>query len=401
MARVRSKRTNDKPRAAPEAINYFRNKENQPSFDWRDVAPEEHAFVFTVAKATKIEVLNTIRAELDHAIANGETVESFRRRLAPKLIALGWWGKKRRRDPETGEMENVQLGSPRRLDTIYWANVRTANAAGAWERAQRTKATMPYFIYNLGPSEVHRPYHVVLEGTILPIDHAFWKQHYPPNGWGCKCWTSQLSAEEAKTLGYDPKAPAPDLGMTTYYNRRTGETRAIPVGVDPGWDTNPGMLRQRNLERHLQGQLDQAPEELLRVATKDVISSEMFQRIARGDAVGVAPVAVLPRATQAALGVSTRTVLFSDYTAAKGRKKHQESAADQYVKVQELIDSGERVSSKHNHMTLQKEIDGLWWTATIKATGDGREVYLQTFHGSHARQAESRRKAKARPEGRK
>ena len=63
-------------------------------------------------------------------------------------------------DPETGETREVELGSPRRLKTIYSTNMRTARAAGQWERIQRTKATHPYLLYELGPSGEHRPEHV-------------------------------------------------------------------------------------------------------------------------------------------------------------------------------------------------------------------------------------------------
>lgn len=368
------------PAPAPEALAYFRNKGEQPSFSWKDVTPEEHAFVFTVAKATQVEVLNTIRAALDEAIANGVPVEQFKRELKPKLIALGWWGKQKRIDPQTGEEIEAQLGSPRRLETIYWANVRTAAAAGAWQRAQRTKAFLPFFLYQLGPSETHRPEHVALEGTILPVDDPFWTTHFPPNGWGCKCWVSQISQAEAGQLGYDPNKPAPDPGVTVYLNNRTGETREIPRGIDPGWESNPGKLRQTNLARHLAGQLDAAPEELQRVATKDVIASEQFRRIVSRQVEGVAPVAVIPEQTSARLGASTRTVLFSDYTAEKGGRDHPDIAPEDYLFVQRLIDEGHATADRSGHVVYTGTIDGKAWKAAIKATADGRELYLSSMH---------------------
>ena len=45
--------------------------------DWRDVAPEEHAFVFTVAKATKIEVLTNLVAKVDKLIIGGGMANTF------------------------------------------------------------------------------------------------------------------------------------------------------------------------------------------------------------------------------------------------------------------------------------------------------------------------------------
>ena len=366
---------------SPESVAYFRNKGVQPSFDWQDVEPEEHAFAFTVAKATQVDVLTTIQAEVDAAIANGDTKEMFQAKLMPKLVALGWWGKKTEVDPVTGEVKEVQLGSARRLSTIYWGNTRTAWAAGTWERAQRTKKGLPYFLYLLGPSEVHRPAHIILDGTILHVDDRFWVAYFPPNGWGCMCWVRQISGVEAKKLGYDPAKGAPDLGTRTYTNPRTGETRTMPAGIDPGWDSNPGMLRQRNLGRHIAGKLDAAPEELRRVAIKDTISSQQFRRIQALEAKGVAPVGVLPKDRAAQLGSSSRTILFSSATSQKQRKDGKRSlSAEDYLKVQELVDSGKATPDRPNHIVFTKEIDGRLWKAAVKATGDGKELYLSSLH---------------------
>jgi len=104
---------------APEVLAYFRGKGLKPSFDWRDVWAEEHATAFTVAKATKLDVLETLRQAVDDAIAKGETFASFRANLEPKLQALGWWGRKDIVDPETGKEISAQLGSPRRLRTKH------------------------------------------------------------------------------------------------------------------------------------------------------------------------------------------------------------------------------------------------------------------------------------------
>ena len=37
--------------------------------------------------------------------------------------------------------------SPGRLQTIFSANMRSARAAGQWDRIQRTKDALPYLLY--------------------------------------------------------------------------------------------------------------------------------------------------------------------------------------------------------------------------------------------------------------
>ena len=51
------------------------------------------------------------------------------RQLEPQLRALGWWGRQVVPAPDGAEDE-VQLGSPRRLKTIYDTNMRVAYNAG-------------------------------------------------------------------------------------------------------------------------------------------------------------------------------------------------------------------------------------------------------------------------------
>ncbi len=167
-----------------DVLAFIRNKGWKIGFDYRDVWKEEHSYAFTVAKATQVDVLTTIRGAVEKAIAEGQTLRTFQKELMPTLQRLGWWGQKEMVDPLTGQVKEVQLGSPRRLETIYNANLRSARAAGQWERAERTKEALPYLRYGLGPSKEHRPEHVTWAGTILPVDDPWWNTHMTPNGWG-------------------------------------------------------------------------------------------------------------------------------------------------------------------------------------------------------------------------
>ena len=281
-----------------DALQYFRAKVSKPEFDWRDIWREEHAHAFTVAKATQLDVLDSIRESLDKALAEGRTYREFARELTPELQRLGWWGKAIMEDPLTGEVKGVQLGSPRRLKTIYRANMRTARAAGQWQRAQRTKKALPYLIYELGPSHEHRAEHVAWHGTLLPVDDPWWDTHMPPNGWGCKCRVRQVTQWEydrltkdgvpapdrAQVIDSDTRLPtghreekttpvkttAPAIHRVAWKNKRTGVTEMVPEGIDPGWDTNPGKARQQNLEEVLAGKLAGMPREVVAVAKRDI-----------------------------------------------------------------------------------------------------------------------------------
>jgi SPP1 gp7 family putative phage head morphogenesis protein len=225
-----------------EAIAFFRRKGLALSFAWQDIYAAEHARVFTVAKAMQVDVLEDIRRAVDRAIAEGTTLQDFRRELTPLLQQKGWWGRQSLVDPLTGKARTVQLGSPRRLETIYDTNLRTGYAAGRWQQIQRTRERRPYLRYVAILDSRTRPRHRAWHGTVLPADHPFWQTHFPPNGWRCRCNVQQLSDRDLERYGYEVSPAAPSTLTGAYTNPRTGETRHVPLGIDPGFDYNVGIV---------------------------------------------------------------------------------------------------------------------------------------------------------------
>lgn len=170
-----------------EAITRFRAKGHHVGFDWRDTDAAYHLRSFTVAKAMRLDILHDIREAVDAALAEGITFERFRSRLEPTLVRKGWWGRREMVDPLTGERRLVQLGSPRRLRTIFDTNLRFALARGRWERFERTRGRLPYLRYVAVRDARTRPEHLAWHDTVLPVGHDFWRTHAPPNGWNCRC----------------------------------------------------------------------------------------------------------------------------------------------------------------------------------------------------------------------
>lgn len=230
-----------------EAIRFFRSKGYAIGFSWLDIFRAEHVRVFTVAKAMSRDLLEEIREAVDAAIADGTTLATFKKTLRPKLEARGWWGKKRVIDPATGQMELAQLGSAPRLATIFDANVRTAYAAGKWERIQRTKVAFPILQYSSMMDGRERPQHHAWNGTYLPVDHPWWDTHYPPCAWKCRCWTIQRSQRMLDRMGVTVTQDPASFPHYTWHNRRTGETGSCEQGIAKGWDYNVGKEYLRGL----------------------------------------------------------------------------------------------------------------------------------------------------------
>lgn len=237
------------PREAVAAL-LARGGRLDPSFSYLDVWQEEHARAFTVAKSAGFDILGDIHGELLKALDEGRSFEEFARDLKPMLQRKGWWGRQMMTDPVTGEERAVQLGSTRRLRTIFDVNMRVSYAAGHWAMFERNKAARPFLRYVHVDPELHqpnsRPHHAALHNLVLPVDHPFWATFAPPNGWGCRCTLQQLSQRDIDRLlreGEELVFEPPTIAMRPWTNWRTGEILHVPDGVDPGWAYNPGKAQ--------------------------------------------------------------------------------------------------------------------------------------------------------------
>ena len=164
-----------------DALNYIKDKNLKVGFSYKDVWNEEHATAFTVAKAMQLDVLSDIKKAVEKALEEGHSFEHFKKNLKPTLQQKGWWGKKKMTDPLTGAEIDAQLGSDRRLKTIYNVNLRSAFQKAQYDRTMASDLH-PYLMYRVGNAQKHREQHLAWDGLILPKDDPFWDNHLPQTG---------------------------------------------------------------------------------------------------------------------------------------------------------------------------------------------------------------------------
>ncbi len=381
--------------APAEVRAFFAAKAIKPSWHWQDFDASEHAHAFTIAKTLGYDVIDDIHAALKTAIDSQQDYATFAKNLTPTLQAKGWWGQAEAEHPATGVKEVVQLGSPRRLRTIFWANSRTAYAAGQWTRIQATKRLLPYLEYLHTVAARPRPEHLAWVGTVLHADDVWWESHYPPNGWMCQCRVRQLSRGEAEgRLTPDPPA---DFGHTRFMNRRDGTLLSTPAGIDPGWATNPGMTRLAQASQFMAGRLAAAPPLARAQAIADIVASPLMRMMAEGamgfdprDASAAMtdlgqmflPVAQIPPEFQKAIGATDTMVRLSVSTAFKqiDSRKNQSFTAEDYARLQVLIDHGQIDRRQDHELVVQGTINGKTWFAVLKrALKAPHEIYLTTM----------------------
>ena len=238
------------------ALDYIKNKSLCPAFSYRDVWNEEHAAAFTVAKAMQIDVLSDFKNAVEKAIEGGTTFEHFKQELKPTLMRKGWWGRKEMTDPLTGRTVDAQLGSDRRLRTIYQTNLRSAYQKGQYDRTMESDAH-PYLMYRTGASVRHREQHLRWNNLILPKDDPLWNSIFPPNGYGCKCHTVAVTQarkeryerdgvpaynpDTRKTVRMPAQTAAPKVSYKNFFNERKRTLERIPEGITPGFNWNQGQ----------------------------------------------------------------------------------------------------------------------------------------------------------------
>lgn len=231
-----------------EAIRFFRKKLDVPTERWTDLWKEAHDTAFTVAGATKADLLADLRRSVDKAISEGTTLEDFRKEFDQTVQKHGWSYKGKR-------------GWRTRI--IYETNLRTAYSAGRY--AQLTdpdvQQSRPYWQYRHGGSADPREQHLSWDGMVLPADDPWWDSHYPPNGWGCSCKVVALSESDLERMGKDGPDEAPNTSTYQWTDPKTGEVIDVPEGVDPGWDYAPGKSvaeRTRDFAKQKAKKLPQA-----------------------------------------------------------------------------------------------------------------------------------------------
>lgn len=364
-----------------KAIAYFKSKGYAFSWDWQDIWQEAHAKAFTVAKAMRMDVLQTIRDEVQQALATGMTLRDFQKDLTPKLQSLGWWGRQTVGD-ETGGTE-VQLGSPWRLSTIYRTNMQTAYMAGRYADFMDNVDDRPYWQYVAVMDSKTRPAHRALNGLVFRYDDPFWDTHYPPNDWNCRCRVRALSQGNVDDRGLRVSTGEGNLSNEpVLVSRKTGELAEVTVYTDPrthakmapgaGWNYNPGKAAWHpDLDRY---DYDVAKNYLL-----GGLSGPSFTRFYEGKIGGNYPVAVLDDEYKTLINANSQTVLLSDESFIKNKSAHPELGIEDYQKLPLIISEAQVVVQDGTNTVVFIKRDGKIYHAVVKSTVRGDALYLTSF----------------------
>lgn len=229
------------PKPFEEAAAFLRDKPAVLQGTFARMIPEVRARAFTVSGIESANALREVR-ELIAELPQGARWDDVKGGIAGQLTWL---------DDEAAD---------KRAELILRANGYIAAAAASYRALEDQRDVFPALRYNAFEDSRTRPEHAALDGLTLPANDPFWKDHYPPWAWGCRCWVTGATEDDVAAAkagrggAWMPSAAAmkryADEGQLSLPGGRTIDARsprrkAQETGKDPNaeWQWNPGDLR--------------------------------------------------------------------------------------------------------------------------------------------------------------
>ena len=153
-----------------EAVEYFRKKKIVSRKEFDGLAEDARAAAFTVAGVYRDDVLTGFKDEITKALETGASQQATIKRFREILDGAG----------------HRQLGAFH-LETVFRTNMQMAYGVGRRRALESVADDLSYWQYHAVMDDRVRPSHAALNGLILPADHEFWNDHYPPWGFNCRC----------------------------------------------------------------------------------------------------------------------------------------------------------------------------------------------------------------------
>jgi len=154
--------------------------------------PELRGRAFLITGVEDADVLQRVR-DLLADVPRGEDWEKTRERIAGEI------------SPFLGEEE-----ADARAELLLRMHVNQAYEAMNWREMEENRDIFPYYEYLTIEDERVRPAHKALHGIIAPAGSSFWKNHWPPWQWGCRCSVRGVQDWEADEIRAKEKNLPPD-----------------------------------------------------------------------------------------------------------------------------------------------------------------------------------------------
>ena len=192
------------------AVEYIHGKAVADPTNFGKLPDQLKQRAFTVAGIEQTDVLRRLR-DIVSTLPEGSSWDEAKKELADKISPfIG-----------SGDAKADAKAAKARADFMLRTHGFQAYAVSRHQQQMSVAKDFPYWKYEtVGDSRV-RPGHAALDGKVLRADDPWWKTHYPPWDWGCRCIVVALDEEDAE-----------EIGVSEHYEMPTPE-RSDSYSFDP------------------------------------------------------------------------------------------------------------------------------------------------------------------------
>lgn len=200
---------NFEPVPYEEAARIVAEKQIMSKEAFDALCDELKARAFTVAGLEDLRMVQEIRDAIAE-IPMGAAWEDVKRQVADKLEQGGF----------------SEKAADYRATLLLRHHGFAAYAQEKYRELREMQDAFPYWKYQTMGDEKVRSSHAALDGLILPADDPFWRDHFPPWEWNCRCLVVGVTQEE-----YDAAATA-GPGLPTDPDERAAGWKLPPAALD-------------------------------------------------------------------------------------------------------------------------------------------------------------------------
>lgn len=184
------------------AADYIRGKAVADPKNFGNLPAQLKQRAFTVAGVEQLDALRRLR-DIIAKVPEGTTWDEAKKEIAAEI------------SPFTG---GDAKAAKARADFMLRTHGFQAYAVARHQQQMETVRDFPYWKYEtVGDSRV-RPGHAALDGKVLRADDPWWKTHYPPWDWGCRCIVVALDEEDAQEIGISESNEMPTPGRSERFS---------------------------------------------------------------------------------------------------------------------------------------------------------------------------------------
>lgn len=182
-----------------EAIKFLKARVSLTKAEWAALEPKLAFRAFTMAKLTQCDYIEAVRGRLVNALEKGEGFEQL-------------WG-----DVKAIADADGSTIKPGYWETVYRTNVQTAYNAGRRMQFDRDppSALALMVLEDERTSDICRP----LAGLVLPYNHPFWEDHWPPFHFNCRTTVRAIYDYE---VGHVPVQNVPMKQLRKEFHPQSG-----------------------------------------------------------------------------------------------------------------------------------------------------------------------------------